>query len=153
MPYSPTPESSTAIRLEMGYLLDYFRTSPEQCAVWKRSDRKTRRKLFAPVKIRTARDDRDGETTKRRQTQYDQIFRTGLSRDVSWISVHTREPVGELGPFIEKINLMAWLEEMVLRLGPSAVMYAQQFPHADQKLTRFLLEFGADLIEAYKKAS
>jgi hypothetical protein len=65
----------------------------------------------------------------------------------------TRNGFGELGPFIEKINVMAWLEEMVLRLGPSAVMYAQQFPDADQKLTRFLLEFGADLIEAYKKAS
>jgi hypothetical protein len=139
--------------METGYLLDYFRTSPEQRAVWKRSDRKTRRNLFAPVKIRTALDERDGETTKRRQAQYDQLSELASHATFRGFQFTTRDGFGELGPFIEKINLMAWLEEMVLRLGPSAVMYAQQFPDADQKLTRFLLEFGADLIEAYKKAS
>jgi hypothetical protein len=36
---------------------------------------------------------------------------------------------GELGPFVEKINLLAWLEEIELRLGPSAVIY--EFPDAD----------------------
>jgi hypothetical protein len=33
--------------------------------------------------------------------------------------------------------------EMVLRLGPSSVMYADQFPDADPGLTRFFQEFGA----------
>jgi hypothetical protein len=121
--------------------------------VWKRSDRKTRRNLFAPVKIRTTLDERDGETTRRRQAQYDQLSELASHATFRGFLFTTRDGFGELGPFIEKINLMAWLEEMVLRLGPSAVMYAQQFPDADQKLTRFLLEFGADLIEAYKKAS
>ena len=51
--------------MEIGYLLDYFRTSPEQRAVWKQSDRKTRRKLFDPVKIRIALDERDGDSTKK----------------------------------------------------------------------------------------
>jgi hypothetical protein len=83
------------------------------------------------------------------------IFSTELASHATFrgFQFTTRDGFGELGRFIEKINLMAWLEEMVLRLGPSAVMYAQQSPHADQKLTRFLLEFGADLIEAYKRAS
>jgi hypothetical protein len=39
--------------METGFLVDYFRTSPEQRAVWKRSDRKMRRELFDPVKIRS----------------------------------------------------------------------------------------------------
>src|SRR5712671_4387639 len=42
--------------METGFLLDYFRTSPEQRAVWKRSDRKMRRELFDPVKIRIELD-------------------------------------------------------------------------------------------------
>jgi hypothetical protein len=56
-----------------------------------------------------------------------------------------------LGPFVEKTNLIAWLEEMVLRLGPSTVMYANQFPDADPKLIRLLQEFGAELIQGFKK--
>jgi hypothetical protein len=46
---------------------------------------------------------------------------------------------------------MAWLEEMVLRLGPSAVMYANQFPDADPKLTRFFQEFGTELLQGFKR--
>jgi hypothetical protein len=44
----------------------------------------------------------------------------------------------------------AWLHEMVLRLGPSAVMYAQQFPNADPKLVRFFQEFGTELVTEFK---
>ena len=40
--------------METGYLLDYFRTSPTQRAVWKQGDSRTRRKLFDPVIIRIA---------------------------------------------------------------------------------------------------
>jgi hypothetical protein len=63
----------------------------------------------------------------------------------------TRGGFGELGPFVEKINLLAWLEEMVLRLGPSAVMFANQFPEADPKLIRFFREFGTELVTGFKK--
>ena len=56
-----------------------------------------------------------------------------------------------MGPFVERANLMAWLEEMVLRLGPPAVKYANQFPEADRKLIQFLQEFGTELIQGFKK--
>src|ERR1700726_74251 len=59
--------------METGYLLDYFRTSPEQRAVWKQADRKARRKLFDPVKIRIALDERDGDTTKKREAEYNKL--------------------------------------------------------------------------------
>lgn len=45
--------------LETGFLLDYFRTSPSDIAVWRASDRAQRRKQFDPVKIRMALDERD----------------------------------------------------------------------------------------------
>ena len=44
----------------------------------------------------------------------------------------------------------AWLHEMVLRLGPSAVMYANHFPNADANLIRAFQEFGTDLILGFK---
>jgi hypothetical protein len=62
----------------------------------------------------------------------------------------TRGSFAEFGPFVEAINLKAWLHEMVLRLGPSAVMYANQFPNADANLIRAFQEFGTDLILGFK---
>jgi hypothetical protein len=137
--------------METGYLLDYFRTSPEQRAVWKQSDRKTRRKLFDPVKIRIALDERDGDSTKKRQAEYNKLSELASHATFRGFQLTTRGGFGELGPFVEKINLTAWLEEMVLRLGPSAVMYANQFPAADPKLVRFFQVFGTELVQGFKR--
>jgi hypothetical protein len=59
--------------------------------------------------------------------------------------------IRELGPFVEATNLKARLHEMVLRLGPSAVMYANQFPTADKNLERYFREFGTQLILGFKQ--
>jgi hypothetical protein len=136
--------------METGYLHDYFRTSPKQRALWKHVDSRTRRKLFDPVKIRIALDKRDGDTTKKRQAEYNNLSELASHATFRGFQLTTRGGFGELGPFVEKINLMTWLEEMVLRLGPSAVMYANQFPDADPKLIRFFQEFGTELVQGFK---
>ena len=137
--------------METGFLLDYFRTSPEQRAVWKRSDRKMRHELFDPVKIGIALGERDGDPRKRRAEEYNKLSELASHATFRGFSLTTRGGFGELGPFVERANLMAWLEEMVLRLGPSAVMYANQFPEADRKLIQFFQEFGTELIQGFKK--
>jgi hypothetical protein len=137
--------------METGFLLDYFRTSPDQRAVWKRSDRKTRRELFDPVRIRIALDERDGDSTKRRAEEYNKLSELASHATFRGFRLTTRGGFGELGPFVETTNLMAWLEEMALRLGPSAVMYANQFRDPDPKLIRFLRQFGTELIQGFKK--
>ena len=138
--------------METGFLLDYFRTSPEQIPVWKTADRATRRELFDPVKIRQALDKRDGDTQLlRRAEQYRKL--SELASHATWrgFTMTTRQGIGELGPFIEPINLKAWLHEMVLRLGPSAVVYGNHFPNADSKLERFFQEFGTELVLGFKE--
>jgi len=40
---------------------------------------------------------------------------------------------------------------MVLRLGPTAVMYANQFPNADPRLVEFFQEVGTELVQGYKR--
>lgn len=137
--------------METGYLLDYFGTSPEQRAVWKHADYKTRRKLFDPVKIRVALDERDNDQTKRRAEEYNKLSELASHATFRGFRFTTRGGFGELGPFVEKTNLLAWLEEMVLRLGPSAVMYANQFPDADPKFIQFFREFGTELVAGFKK--
>jgi hypothetical protein len=114
--------------METGFLLDFFRTWPDKIEVWRTSDRPTRRRLFDPVKIRLALDERDGETEMKRKKQYDALSELASHATFRGFRMTARGGVGELGPFVEAINLKAWLHEMVLRLGPSAVMYAQQFP-------------------------
>lgn len=137
--------------METGFLLDYFRTSPEKIAVWKAADRATRRKLFDPVQIRKALDERDDDTERRRAAEYSKL--SELASHATWrgFRLTARQGFGELGPFVEAINLKAWLHEMVLRLGPSAVMYANQFPDADPKLVRFFQEFGTELVLEFKE--
>jgi hypothetical protein len=137
--------------METGFLLDYFRTSPEQILVWRNADREARRKLFDPVKIRISLDDRDGDTTKRRAEEYRKLSELASHATFRGFRLTTREGFGELGPFVEATNLKAWLHEMVLRLGPAAVMYANQFPNADPKLVNFFRQFGTDLVKGYKK--
>lgn len=46
--------------METGFLLGYFRMSPEKIETWKSADCAMRRKLFDPVQIRKALDMRDG---------------------------------------------------------------------------------------------
>jgi len=137
--------------METGYLLDFFRTSPEQRSVWKASDRKTRRKLFDPVKVRIALDERDGDTSKKREAEYNKLSELASHATFRGFRLTTRGGFGELGPFVETTNLLAWFEEMVLRLGPSAVMYANQFPEADAQLVKFFQQVGTELVQGYKR--
>jgi hypothetical protein len=103
------------------------------------------------VKIRLALDERDGDTTKKREAEYNKLSELASHATFRGFRLTTRGGFGELGPFVEKTNLLAWLEEMVLRLGPSAVMYANQFPDADPKLLQFLQEFGTELIRGFRR--
>jgi hypothetical protein len=128
--------------MKTGFLLDYFRTSPEQIAVWRKSDRAARRKSFEPVKIRQALDRRDGDTEIKRAAEYSKLSELASHATYPGFALTTRASFAEFGPFVEAINLKAWLHEMVLRLGPSAVMYANQFPNADPDLIRAFQEFG-----------
>jgi hypothetical protein len=63
----------------------------------------------------------------------------------------TRGRFAELGPFVEKRFLIAWLEEMVLRLGPTSVMYANQFPNAAPKLIHLFQMVGTELVQGYMR--
>jgi len=139
--------------METGYLIDYLRTSPGQISVWKTADRGTRRKLFDPVKIRIALDERDGDKQMRRAAEYAKLSELASHASYHGFRLTARQGFGELGPFVEIVNLKAWLHEMVLRLGPAAYLYSRHFPQAEAKLVRFSEEFGTDLIVGFKDDS
>jgi hypothetical protein len=137
--------------METGFLVDYLRTSPDQIDVWRNSDRAMRRKLFDPVKIRMALDERDKDESRQREKEYGKLSELASHATYRGFRMTTRQGFGELGPFVEAANLKAWLEEMVIRLGPAAVLYANHFPNADPKLEGFFRGFGTELVTGYKK--
>lgn len=137
--------------MEIGFLLDLFRTSPDKIAIWERSDRATRRKLFDPVKVREALDERDGDLERRRQRQYTKLSELASHLTPSAFYMTARGKFAEFGPFLDEPRLKAWLHEMVLRLGPSVVMYTNHFPDASDNLIRAFQEFGTDLIREYRR--
>lgn len=137
--------------LEIGFLLDLFRTSPEKISIWEKSDRASRRKMFDPVKVRIALDERDGDTTKKREAEYTKLSELASHLTPRGFSMTTRGKFAEFGPFIDELRLKAWLQEMVLRLGPSVVMYANHFPDADPNLISLFQEFGTELIQEYRE--
>jgi len=151
--YYQTAFAQTRDIMETGFLLDLFRTSPEKIATWKAADGETRRKTFSPVKVRTALDERDGDAEKKRAKQYNKLSELASHATYRGFRLTTRQGIGELGPFVEVMNLKAWLQEMVLRLGPAAVIFANLFPNAERKLENFLQEFGTELIVGFKKKS
>lgn len=119
--------------METGFLLDYFGTSPEKIVVWKAADRTTRRKLFDPVQIRKALNARDGNTEERRAAEYSKL--SELAAHVTWrgFRLTTRHGFCELGPFVEAINLKAWLHEMVLRTRAISGHVRQSIPRRGPK--------------------
>jgi hypothetical protein len=102
------------------------------------------------VKIRQELDKRDGDTAMKRAAEYSKLSELASHATYRGFALTTRGSFAEFGPFVEAINLKAWLHEMVLRLGPSAVMYANQFPNADANLIQAFQEFGTDLILGFK---
>jgi hypothetical protein len=59
--------------LEMGFLLDLFRTAPDKISMWERSDRVERRKHFDPVVVRKFLDKRDGDASRKRKAEYGKL--------------------------------------------------------------------------------
>jgi hypothetical protein len=95
--------------METGYLLDFFRTSPDQRIVWRQSDWKKRKELFSPVKIRLALDERDGDTTKKREAEYNKLSELASHATFRGFRLTTRGGFGELGPFVDRGDgLAAW---------------------------------------------
>jgi len=63
--------------LEVSFLLDYFRTNAASIAEWRGCDETERNKKFGAFKVRTALDDRDGFTERKREAAYKRLCTLG----------------------------------------------------------------------------
>ena len=88
--------------METGFLLDYFRTSPDKIPVWKGADRAARRKLFEPVQIRKALDERDGDTEMRRAAEYGSFPSSPRMRPGADLGLRHAEELGSSGRSLKR---------------------------------------------------
>jgi hypothetical protein len=137
--------------MEIGFLLDYFRTSPSAVALWRKSDAATRKKLFSPAKVRMALDARDGDTTKKRADIYDKLSGRASHVSPEGFAIVFQEGSAQLGPFFDRLRLLAWLEEALLRLVPTAVVYTHGFPGAEERLLASARTLGTEFVNGFEK--
>jgi hypothetical protein len=121
--------------LETSFLVDYLRTTPAKIAEWKAADKKTRIALFGPGVIRNALDKRDGFASGARKKIYDLISEQASHASYRGFAfVMNDKNMGEIGPFYDEKKLMAWVQELAMRLGHAAIILLSDFKGLDREL-------------------
>lgn len=107
--------------LETVFLLDFFNTDNTAIERWRFADKKTQREQFSPAAIRKALDERDGNTSRKREEAYKML--SELAAHPNMHSQHMLKPEkgGDIviGPFMEITSLEAGISELG-RLGIQA---------------------------------
>lgn len=107
--------------LETYFLVDYLTTHRVKIAEWKVADKKARIAHFGPGFIRNALDKRDGYTSGARKKIYDLISEFASHASYPGFSLVLNDKnLGEVGPFLEKTKLAAWLQELAKLLSHAA---------------------------------
>jgi len=110
--------------LETVFLLGFFHNDPTKIFEWRTADSSARKKVFSPVKVRTALDDKDGFTEKKRAAAYDLLCE--LASHPTYKGFRMLRPQGlshHCGPFLDPTSLKALIEE----LAKLAIQAAQNF--------------------------
>jgi hypothetical protein len=137
--------------VEVGFLLHFFGYWPERISDWKKCTEDERKKRFAPVKVRIALDEREGNMEKKRAATYNTLSQYGSHATYRGFRMTTRGNIGEIGPFVDERNLRALVEELTLRVGPACITFAALFPNAQPNLIAFREHVGSELTKAVQK--
>jgi hypothetical protein len=100
--------------LEVSFLLDYFNSNRTRIAEWKRCTEGERNKKFGAFHVRTALDDRDGFTERKREAHYKLLCNLGAH--ASYLGFQLLQPIaGEnahCGPYFAQRALNATAAEL-----------------------------------------
>lgn len=109
--------------LETAFLLDYFRSFPNQIQAWRQCSEEERRKKFSAVKIRTALDDRDGTKGLKRAKAYNQLCELGTHPTYRGFGILTKQhsDLINVGPFFNFAALDATLGETAKLIMQAAI--------------------------------
>ena len=99
--------------LEVSFLINYFTSYPCNISEWRLCSESERSRKFSAFKIRTALDDRDAFTSRKRKAHYELLC--SLGAHVSYQGFRLLRPSADLdaicGPFLSEQSLTAIVEE------------------------------------------
>ncbi len=114
--------------MEVGNLLDWFRSNGDEIHNWATADRNKRLQEFSPKWIRKKLDQRDSLTSGQREKQYQLFCEYAAHLTPIGKKVVSPEGIGKLGPFYEESYLKACMVELALRLVFATMAYDQLLP-------------------------
>ena len=134
--------------LETTFLLDFFHSQSDQIAIWRGCDEKQRLDQFGAAKIRTALDNRDGYTERKRAAAYHLLCQLGTHP--TYPGFQMLQAKGSnlviVGPFFEPASLDAVLSELaktIMQAGAQA-RHAKEGDISDYRLSIDYLTMQAD---------
>ncbi len=137
--------------MEVGFLLDYFRTFPAEVSAWKNASPKARRNKFGPVHIRKALDTRDGNREMKRAQVYAMLSENASHATYPGFRLMMKDGHGQVGPFVDEVKLRAWLQELTLRLLPAAELLGGHFPKAPEAVRAGYQFYRSQILEWWKR--
>lgn len=116
--------------VETQTLLDYFSHEPSMIARWREVDEKARAKEFAPARMRTALDERDGFTERKREKDYRRFCEYGTHLTYNGLRL-LAEPDGTVtpGPRYREHDLRNCLWELGRRAAFCAATLLELLPN------------------------
>ncbi len=139
--------------LETVFLLGYFRHDRSKIAEWRNADDTTRKKAFAPVKIRIALDEKDGFTEKKRAAAYELLCE--LASHPTYRGLHMLVPKGQAhhcGPFFDSSALKPLIEELVklaIQAGQNYSVFFKVRTQATMETKVHFMEACGEWMERY----
>jgi hypothetical protein len=142
--YYQTAFQHLRVFLESYFLVDYLRSNPAKISVWKEADKKTLIREFGPGAIRVALDERDGFKQGKRKQTYDLISSHATHPSYRGFRLTTKNMLGEIEPFFNEENLLAWLQETAKMLTHGALIFDSHFHGIEQGLLAVRQKFHQD---------
>jgi hypothetical protein len=121
--------------LETIFLLDYFKTDHALIAKWRAGDERARRKDFAPAAVRTALDERDGFTERKREKAYKLLCELAGHPTYAGFTMLAPVPGGNAhcGPFFEFTAFKAVYEELAKHALQAGAAFVRFFEARDRE--------------------
>lgn len=138
--------------LETVFLLGFFLHDRSKIAEWRTTDGATRKKVFAPVKIRIALDEKDGFTRRKRAAAYELLCE--LAAHPTYKGFRMLAPKGHAhhcGPFFDPTALKALVEELVklaIQAGQNYVLFFKGGTEA-MEIKIYFMEACSEWMERY----
>lgn len=139
--------------LETVFLLGFFLHDPSKISEWRSADDSTRKKVFAPVKIRIALDEKSGFTEKKRAAAYELLCE--FASHPTYKGFQMLAPKGQghhCGPFFDPTALKALIEELVklaIQAGQNHTLFFNGKTKAEMETKIYFMEACSEWLECY----